>query len=142
MEQIQKSFFQTMYCNESCRNSDRVAHKVNECGLLSPEYITSIMEDTFGGSNAFPPCVVHLLITLRLVNVIGLDVIRKAVLEKKPRESLFGGDLRTRGFQEGKFQTVTLEALLSLEDSFDENWSKNDQEGLCRVSKTFCISFC
>jgi hypothetical protein len=29
------------------------------------------------------------------------------------------GDPRTRGFQDGKFQAATLEALLSLEDNFD-----------------------
>jgi hypothetical protein len=60
----------------------------------------------------------HLLLN-RLVAFIGLDSIKKIALENKTMGSLTG-DPRTKGFQDGKFQSATLEALLSLEDNFDQ----------------------
>jgi len=56
---------------------------------------------------------------LRLISRIGLDNIRQTAKENKPMPSLLG-DPRTKGFQNGKFQAATLEALLSLEDNFDK----------------------
>jgi hypothetical protein len=76
----------------------------------------------------------HTSMTQRLISIIGLDVIKKAVLENKPMESLFAGDPRTKGFQDGKFQTVTLEALLSLEDYFDTKSPGNERDRASQVS--------
>ena len=68
----------------------------------------------------------------RLINIIGLDEIKKTVLlESQPMESL-AGDPRTKGFQDGKLETVNLEALFSLEDNFGK-LSRKELDAACQV---------
>jgi hypothetical protein len=84
-------------------------------------------------SRALPKPVTSMLI--RLISRIGLDNIKKTVLaDNKPMPSLLG-DPRKRGFQDGKFEAVTLEALLSLEDNFDK-LNGEELHSACYVSWT------
>jgi hypothetical protein len=123
-----------MYCSENCRNSDwSLAHKL-ECKHVTPEWYTFSEKNLGETSHTISQMFMPTSLSLRLVNVIGLDVIKKAVLENKPMESLFAKDARTRGFHDGKFQEVTLEALLSLDDKFDENLPSKERDGSCVVS--------
>jgi hypothetical protein len=69
---------------------------------------------------------------MRLIAHIGLDNIKKTVQENKPMPSLLG-DPRTKGFQDGKFEEVTLESVLSLEDNF-EKLTSVDLDWACQVS--------
>jgi hypothetical protein len=75
-------------------------------------------------------CLQSLLV--HLIAHIGLEKIKQTVQENKPMPSLLG-DPRKKGFQDGKFETATLEALLSLEDNFDKLTSE-EVNAACDVS--------
>jgi hypothetical protein len=70
---------------------------------------------------------------VRLIARIGLDNIKKTVLENKPLKSV---DLSTQGFQDGKFEAATLDALLLLEDNF-EKLKSEEVSAACQVSSLF-----
>jgi len=74
---------------------------------------------------------------LRLITSIGLDNIKKMVFENRPMPSLLGNP-RTKGFQDGKFEAATLEALLSLEDNFGK-LSSEDINSMSSVSSMMKI---
>jgi hypothetical protein len=110
--------FQTMYCSKKCRNSDWSSAHKSECNKIS--FVTplgpfKLDESPDQGSHFFSiqSTLIH------LIAYIGLKNIKKTVLENKPMLSLMG-DPRTKGFQDGIFETATLEAILSLEDNFDK----------------------
>jgi hypothetical protein len=62
----------------------------------------------------------------RLIHSIGMDKIRSAAMNNEPMQS-WSADPRTRGFRDGKFSTVDLEALISLDDNFDKFDAKEKQ---------------
>jgi hypothetical protein len=116
-------FFQNMYCSENCLSADwSFAHK-GECNnrlFIKPPARHSAVPFTleeFTKPSTVSRIVSVRSILLRLISRIGLDNIKKNVLENKSMPSLVG-DPRTKGFQDGKFGAITLEALLSLEDNF------------------------
>jgi len=111
-----------MYCSEECRDSDGSSTHLGKCDLHK-NYPASLANLKLGECTS--PGSADLAYTVQmgvvhLIKVIGLDNIKKTVLlGDKSMESL-GGDPRTKGFQDGKFEAVTLEALLSLEDNLDK----------------------
>jgi hypothetical protein len=123
-----------MYCSEKCRSSDwkSSGHKGVCNKLFSPpktlepfkheEFIIPAPESRFSAMKS---------LIVRLITCIGLDTIKKAVLENNPLKSF--EDPRTKGFQGGQFGTATLEALLSLEDQFGK-WSSEELNAACKVS--------
>jgi hypothetical protein len=77
-------------------------------------------------SNAFDPLDVGvpgkmkisspiLSLTARLFCHMGTENLRNAVLNNEPMDSFV--DARTKGFKDGKFDSFSLEAVLSLEDN-------------------------
>jgi hypothetical protein len=123
-----------MYCGEKCRDSDWSSAHKGKCNEQKsyPSTTRPFKLDEY----AIPSVEAHVIalqtLTARLINVIGLDCIKKTVLlENKPMKSF--EDPRTKGFQDGKFQAVNLEALLSLEDNFDK-LNSDDINGSCQVN--------
>jgi len=113
--------FQTMYCSESCLNADRSSVHKGECNKLSHPQTLELNEFTNSSGTDETKSQAHLTVNsmlVRLISCIGLDNIKKTVLENKSLLSF--ADPRTKGFQDGKLQTGSLEALLSLEDNFDK----------------------
>jgi hypothetical protein len=110
-----------MYCSENCRNDDGSSAHSLICG-------NTTLPKLIGGSNGpsktqYPPVndlkAACYELMMRLIGVIGLETIKTTAQENKPMKSLLG-DKRTKGFVDGKFEAVTLESLLSLEDNFDK----------------------
>jgi hypothetical protein len=115
-----------MYCSDKCRDSDRSSAHIGKCDQQKsfPESPATFKLCEYTSPDAGNLVYTAGMGVVRLIEVIGLDTIKKTVLlENKPMESL-NGDSRTRGFQDGKFQTATLEALLSLEDNLDKSSSE------------------
>jgi hypothetical protein len=108
---------QSLYCSEKCLETDWSRAHNGICTKIRPfthefsDY--SFLEDDHAESPS-----PSLSVLIHVIGRIGLDNIRKTALENKPMPSLLG-DPRTKGFQNGKFKEANLEALLSLEDSFD-----------------------
>jgi hypothetical protein len=108
-----------MYCSENCRNSDWSSAHKGECIKLShPLSLKRLNIDEVTGPVTESSAVPVTSMLIRLISRIGLDNIKKAALENKPLKSF--ADPRTKGFQEGKFEAINLEALLSLEDNFSK----------------------
>jgi hypothetical protein len=128
-----------MYCSEDCLNADwSFAHK-GECKKL---YNLSQPLDPFKLVDYWMPSedsstVLSQSMLLRLITSIGLDNIKKTVFENRPMPSLLGNP-RTKGFQDGKFEAATLEALLSLEDNFGK-LSSEDINSMSSVSSMIKI---
>jgi hypothetical protein len=121
--------FQAMYCSEKCSSSDWTSAHKGECNKLSHPISTG----PFKLDEMKPPSPDSIQSTVvRLISRIGLNNIKKTVLENKHMPSLLG-DPRTKGFQDGKFETATLEALLSLEDNFGK-LTREELFTLCCVS--------
>jgi len=119
-----------MYCSENCVDADRIsAHKL-ECNKISRPKPLNLDEFTSSGTNDCEALSVTSVL-VRLVSRIGLENIKKTVRDNKPFESF--ADPRTKGFQDGKFEAINLEALLSLEDNFDK-FTSEELSGLCNVS--------
>jgi hypothetical protein len=110
-----------MYCSEHCLNADWSFAHYGECNnkLLSqlPHPLVPFNLEKYTKPDSMSRIVSTQSFLLRLVARIGLDNIKKIVLENKSMPSLLG-DPRKKGFQNGKFEAATLEALLSLEDNF------------------------
>jgi hypothetical protein len=122
-----------MYCSEICRDADWSTVHKNMCEekfipiSLSPFNFEKESDWYIDALQA------RMAMAVRLITCIGLDEIKKTALENKPMKSLLG-DPKTKGFQDGKFQAATLEALLSLEDNFNK-WSSEDLKSTSIVSK-------
>jgi hypothetical protein len=105
-----------MYCSENCRNEDWSSSVHSHmCGNMKLHHFNA-------GTDSKPqylPEATFLELLMRLIDFIGLETIKTTVLENKPMMSLLG-DKRTKGFAGGKFEAVTLEALLSLECNIDK----------------------
>jgi hypothetical protein len=132
-----------MYCSENCCNSDWISAHKEECNktLTPPLPFRPFKVEEFTGPSAPGSGIYSIIsITIRLIARIGLDNIRQIVLQNKPMPSLLG-DPRTKGFQDGKFEAASLEALLSLEDNF-EKLTSTETNLACNVSLTFsCGTF-
>jgi hypothetical protein len=116
-----------MYCRVSCRDSDWSKSHKHSCfftrscyqnpdeavlDLSKTQVPNKSRKDTFsGGLN---------ILLRRLVHFIGIDQIRSAALKNEPMLSWSDNDPRTRGFRDGKFSTVDLEALISLEGNLEK----------------------
>jgi hypothetical protein len=110
-----------MYCSEKCCDAYWSVVHQSTCGKESPlpnyrEFLkldkTKITSDETKAGAAKS-------MSIRLIACIGLENIKKTALENKPMKAL-SNKLRTRGFQDGKFEIANLEALLSLEDNFNK----------------------
>jgi hypothetical protein len=110
--------FQTMYCSENCLIADSSSAHKSECNKLSRPLTLKFDELTTCLGTEKSQALTIKSMMVRLISRIGLDNIKKTVLENKPLQSF--ADPRTKGFQDGKLQTGSLEALLSLEDNFDK----------------------
>jgi hypothetical protein len=133
-----------MYCSENCRNSDWSSAHKGECNnkliMLLPSLtpLVPLKLEEYASPDNESVYLSILSVTLRLISYIGLENIKKTVLENKPMASLLE-DPRTKGFQDGKFETDTLEALLSLEDNFDR-LTGEELSKACDVSSTkLCV---
>jgi hypothetical protein len=81
----------------------------------------------------YRPDPTFLELLMRVIDFIGLETIMTTALENKPMKSLLG-DKRTKGFVDGKFETVTLESLFSLECNIDKTLGRNRlQHGIVRI---------
>jgi MYND finger len=118
--------FQAMYCSEDCLNADwNFAHK-GECKKLShPKTLEPFKLEEFTSPSTESQALHVKSMLVRLIARIGLDNIKKTVLENKPLKPL---DLSTQGFQDGTFEAATLDALLLLEDNFEKLKS---EESIC-----------
>lgn len=117
---------QIMYCSVSCRDSDWKSSHEHSCFntqngyLMSHETVLDLNKthlSAFGGIASFNSaanCVLQ-----RLIQAISVQNIMSAAIKNEPMLSWSANDPRTRGFRDGKFATVDLEALISLEDNFD-----------------------
>jgi hypothetical protein len=110
-----------MYCSEHCLNADWSFAHNGECNnkliLRLPHPLLPFNLEEYTKPGSMSRIVSFQSILLRLVATIGLDEIKNIVGENKSMPSLLG-DPRKKGFQNGKFEAATLEALLSLEDTF------------------------
>lgn len=117
-----------MYCSVSCRQSDwNSSHEHSCCYTIESETPDKKVLDLnktqeqphFAGiRSAFSETAVCL--QQRLIQFIDLDIIRSAAKKNEPMPSWRANDPRIRGFRDGKFATVDLEALISLEDNFNK----------------------
>jgi hypothetical protein len=123
-----------MYCSEDCLNADWSTAHEGECNKLYrlSEPLAPFKLEKYSRPSEDSPILAMQSILLRLIYCIGLDNIRQIVLENKSMPSLLG-DPRKKGFQDGKFETATLEALLSLEDNFGK-LTKEELNLQCSVS--------
>jgi hypothetical protein len=122
-----------MYCSENCLDSDGSSAHKDQCNkhYYSLSFKPFKLDEFTIPATESLDVAMESLIT-RLISRIGLDNIKKTVLENKPMPSLLG-DPRTRGFQDGKFEAANLEAILSLEDNFGKLDRKEVNE-VCDVS--------
>jgi hypothetical protein len=117
-----------MYCSENCLNSDWTSAHKGDCNKnCHVKNLVPFKLDEFNLPGQESELFCHRSVLLHLITYIGLDYIKKTVQENKPMPSLLG-DPRTKGFQDGKFGTATLEALLSLEDNFGKLTSEEVNE--------------
>jgi hypothetical protein len=121
-----------MYCSENCRTSDWSSCHNGECNKLShPLSLKRLQFDEVMGPVAESSAVPVTSMLVRMISRIGLDNIKKAAQENKPLKSF--ADPRTKGFQDGKFEAINLEALLSLEDNFSK-LTYGEERSACYVS--------
>lgn len=123
-----------MYCSEICRDRDwSPAHK-HQC---DKQAVLTTLQPLKLDQPTAPARVSQIAsaqsMAVNLISCIGVENIKKTALENKPMESMLG-DPRTRGFKDEKFQEATLEALLSLEDNYD-NLNSMDLQIFSNVSK-------
>jgi len=117
-------FAQVMYCSDECRDSDWDTSHEYSC------FFTKCCYET-GGNNksAFDPSMLGLPSDLelgnpfnctiqRLIGFFGFQNLKDAALQNAPVESF--SDPRTKGFKNGKLNSPSLEAFLSLEDNVDK----------------------
>lgn len=113
-----------MYCSVLCRDSDWNSSHEGACHYtrhtyMDPHYKVLDLNDT-----QIPPAEAYSnlfnCILQRMIQFIGVQKIKDAVNNNEPMQSWSANDPRTRGFRDGKFATMDLEALLSLEDNFDK----------------------
>jgi hypothetical protein len=114
-----------MYCSKSCCDNDWLNVHFGSCNTKIQHDIITLdpiklqetkSADAESEDHAFAEFASVSLIN-HLINFVGIQNIRRAALEKKPMSSLTE-DPRTKGFEDGKFEAASLEALLSLEDNF------------------------
>jgi hypothetical protein len=109
-----------MYCDEHCRERDWITvHKGNCNKKLHHDLVTMDPVDLyiakFSPSEASEDLATFALVS-NLISLIGIEQIKKTALENNPMSD----DPIAKGFKDGKFHEVTLEALLSLEDNFKD----------------------
>lgn len=113
-------YFQIMYCSEDCRDTDWSSVHSSTCRktlhVLNTESLQPIETQCIPDEETHATAIQE--IEIRLITFIGLETIMETALENRPM-SLFK-DQRTKGFHNGKFEAITLESLLSLEDNFDK----------------------
>lgn len=127
-----------MYCDEYCRDKDWItAHQGNcnqklyhDLATLEPPKLYKTKS-----SGQLPQYLASVSLVSHLISFVGFDNIKKIALENKPMTSL-SGDPKTKGFQDGKFHKATIEALLSLDDNF-ENQSRESLKNFSNVSIIF-----
>jgi hypothetical protein len=126
-----------MYCSVSCRDSDWTKSHEQSCLHTRSCYekdthraavlnLSNTQLASVGGIYSFDNVAVCVM--QRLIQSIGIEEIQRAAINNEPMLSWSAKDPRTRGFRHGKFATVDLEALISLEDNFDK---LNDIEKAC-----------
>jgi hypothetical protein len=71
-------------------------------------------------------------LVFEVIAFVGMENIKKTALENKPMSG--EGDPKTKGFLDGKFQVANLEALLSLEDNFENLDRDGSLESVTYVS--------
>lgn len=117
-----------MYCSVRCRDGDWNASHEGACHYTRHTYMEPHgtfldLNDTHIPSSESQSNMFNGILQ-RLIQLIGIQTIRDAVKSNKPMESWSADDPRTRGFRDGKFLALDLEALLSLEDNFDKLGAK------------------
>lgn len=122
-----------MYCDEKCREKDWSAvHKDNCNKKIHHDLVTLEPIDLYNTksspSNVSEGLATYSLVS-HLISFIGIEQIKRIAMENKPLSE----DPITKGFEDGKFQEATLEALLSLDDNFT-NQTKETLTALANVS--------
>jgi hypothetical protein len=117
-----------MYCSISCRDLDWKTSHGQSCFDTRNFYENDVQEEVLDLNKtqlstsdevySFDNAANGVL--QRLIHIIGLQKIQSAAMNNEPMLSWSANDPRTRGFRDGKFATVDLEALISLEDNFNK----------------------